>query len=86
MNNLTIHFTFVAEKYGSINNPVLCLNKFSNFTTDVDGLNIHFIMEKGSGSEATPLLLMHGWPGSVVEFLQIIEKLFDTYFSSNYFL
>jgi pimeloyl-ACP methyl ester carboxylesterase len=51
------------------------INKFSNFTTDVDGLNIHFIMEKGSGSKATPLLLMHGWPGSVVEFLHIIEKL-----------
>ena len=51
------------------------INRFSNFTTDVDGLNIHFIMEKGSGSEATPLLLMHGWPGSVVEFLHIIEKL-----------
>ena len=51
------------------------INKFFNFTTDVDGLNIHFIMEKGSGSKATPLLLMHGWPGSVVEFLHIIEKL-----------
>ena len=51
------------------------INKFSNFTTDVDGLNIHFIMEKGSGSKATPLLLMHGWPGSIVEFLHIIEKL-----------
>ena len=51
------------------------INKFSNFTTDVDGLNIHFIMEKGSGSKATPLLLMHGWPGSVVEFLHIIQKL-----------
>ena len=51
------------------------INKFSNFTTGVDGLNIHFIMEKGSGSKATPLLLMHGWPGSIVEFLHIIEKL-----------
>ena len=51
------------------------INKFSNFTTDVAGLNIHFIMEKGSGSKATPLLLMHGWPGSVIEFLHIIEKL-----------
>ena len=51
------------------------INKFSNFTTDVAGLNIHFIMEKGSGSKATPLLLMHGWPGSVIEFLHIIKKL-----------
>jgi pimeloyl-ACP methyl ester carboxylesterase len=51
------------------------INKFSNFTTDVDGINIHFIMEKGSGSKTIPLLLMHGWPGSIVEFLHIIEKL-----------
>ena len=51
------------------------INKFSNFTTDVDGMSIHFIMEKGSGTKATPLLLMHGWPGSIVEFLHIIEKL-----------
>jgi pimeloyl-ACP methyl ester carboxylesterase len=51
------------------------INKFSNFKTDVDGLNIHYILEKGSGLKPTPLLLMHGWPGSVLEFLHIIEKL-----------
>ena len=51
------------------------INKFSNFTTVVDDIEIHFIHEKGSGSNPTPLLLMHGWPGSVVEFLHIIEKL-----------
>ena len=51
------------------------INKFSNFTTVVDEIEIHFIHEKGSGSNPTPLLLMHGWPGSVVEFLHIIEKL-----------
>ncbi|MDB2470979.1 epoxide hydrolase [Candidatus Pelagibacter bacterium] len=51
------------------------INKFSNFTTIVDDIEIHFIHEKGSGSNPTPLLLMHGWPGSVVEFLHIIEKL-----------
>ena len=51
------------------------INKFSNFTTEVDGINIHYIIEKGSGSKPTPLLLMHGWPGSVIEFLHIIEKL-----------
>ena len=51
------------------------INKFSNFTTSVDGYEIHFIKEKGSSPNPTPLLLMHGWPGSVVEFLDIIEKL-----------
>jgi len=51
------------------------INKFSNFKTDIDGLNIHYILEKGSGLKPTPLLLMHGWPGSVLEFLHIIEKL-----------
>jgi len=51
------------------------INKFSNFITIVDDIEMHFIHEKGSGSTPTPLLLMHGWPGSVVEFLHIIEKL-----------
>ncbi|MDA9996293.1 epoxide hydrolase [Candidatus Pelagibacter sp.] len=51
------------------------INKFSNFTTVVDDIEMHFIHEKGSGSKPTPLLLMHGWPGSVVEFLHIIETL-----------
>jgi pimeloyl-ACP methyl ester carboxylesterase len=51
------------------------INKFSNFTTIVDDIEMHFIREKGSGFRPTPLLLMHGWPGSVVEFLHIIEKL-----------
>ena len=51
------------------------INKFSNFTTKVDNIDIHFIHEKGSGANPTPLLMMHGWPGSIIEFLNIIEKL-----------
>ena len=51
------------------------INKFSNYKTFVDDIEIHFIHEKGSGSNPTPLLLMHGWPGSIVEFLKIINKL-----------
>ena len=51
------------------------INKFSNYLTRVDGINIHFIKEKGSGSNPMPLLILHGWPGSIVEFLNIIEKL-----------
>ncbi|MDA9137880.1 epoxide hydrolase [Candidatus Pelagibacter ubique] len=51
------------------------LNRFLNFKSKVDDIDIHFIHEKGSGSNPTPLLLMHGWPGSVIEFLHIIERL-----------
>ncbi len=51
------------------------INKFSNYLTKVDGINIHFIKEKGSGSNPIPLLILHGWPGSIVEFIHIIEKL-----------
>ena len=51
------------------------INKFSNYLIKVDSVNIHFIKEKGSGKNPKPLLLMHGWPGSVIEFLDIIERL-----------
>ena len=51
------------------------INKFKNFKSNIDGIDIHFIHEKGSGSNPKPLLLNHGWPGSIVEFLHIIEKL-----------
>jgi microsomal epoxide hydrolase len=51
------------------------INSFSNFITKVDNIDIHFIHEKGSGPNPMPLLLMHGWPGSIIEFLKIIKKL-----------
>ena len=51
------------------------INKFKNFKSNIDGIDIHFIYEKGSGSSPKPLLLSHGWPGSVVEFLNIIDQL-----------
>jgi len=51
------------------------INKFPNFITEVDNIDIHFIHEKGSGTKPMPLLISHGWPGTVVEFLHIIEKL-----------
>ena len=51
------------------------INKFSNFISKVEEIDIHFIHEKGSGNNPTPLLLMHGWPGSIVEFIHIIKKL-----------
>jgi len=51
------------------------INKFKNFKTNIDGIDIHFIHEKGSGKSPKPLLLSHGWPGSIVEFLHIIDQL-----------
>ncbi|MCP4937103.1 MAG: epoxide hydrolase 1, partial [bacterium] len=51
------------------------LNKFPQFTAKVDGIDIHYIHEKGSGPSPTPLLISHGWPGSVAEFQHIIEPL-----------
>ena len=51
------------------------INKFKNFKSNINGVDIHFIHEKGSGSNPKPLLLSHGWPGSIVEFLHIIDQL-----------
>ena len=51
------------------------LNRFSHFTAPIDGLEIHFIHEKGSGPAPQPLLISHGWPGSVAEFRHVIEPL-----------
>lgn len=51
------------------------LNGFSQFTALVEDINLHFIHEKGSGPVPLPLLISHGWPGSVVEFHEIIEPL-----------
>jgi microsomal epoxide hydrolase len=51
------------------------LNRFPQFTADVDGLPVHFICEKGSGSNPIPLILLHGWPGSYLEFMECIERL-----------
>ena len=51
------------------------INRFSHFTAPVDGMAHSFHPRKGSGDAAMPLLISHGWPGSVVEFLEIIEPL-----------
>ncbi len=51
------------------------INRFSHFTVPIDGIDIHFIHEKGSGSNATPLIISHGWPGTVVEFIDFIDLL-----------
>jgi len=51
------------------------LNRFPQFTVEIDGIDIHYIHEKGTGPSPTPLLISHGWPGSVAEFQHIIEPL-----------
>lgn len=51
------------------------LNDFSQFVTDIDGLAVHFIHQRSPHPEATPLLITHGWPGSVFEFHKIIDAL-----------
>lgn len=51
------------------------INRYSHFTAPVDGIDLHFIHEKGSGARPLPLIISHGWPGSIVEFLDIIEPL-----------
>jgi Epoxide hydrolase N terminus len=49
------------------------LNAVPQFTTEIDGQRIHFLHVRSPHDGAMPLLLTHGWPGSVVEFLDIIE-------------
>ena len=51
------------------------LNRYPNFKVDVDGLDIHFLHLKGSSSKGRAIILTHGWPGSVLEFLDAAEKL-----------
>ncbi len=51
------------------------LNSFPNFITNIDGLDIHFIHVKSKEKNALPLIVTHGWPGSVIEQLKIIDPL-----------
>jgi len=51
------------------------LNRYPQYIARVDGVDIHFYYVKGEGSNPLPLLLTHGWPGSVVEFLDVIGPL-----------
>ena len=53
------------------------LNRFAQFTTDIDGLPIHFLHVRSPHADAMPLLLTHGWPGSFVEFHKVLAPLTD---------
>ena len=51
------------------------LNALPNFITEIDGLDIHFIHVRSQREDALPLIVTHGWPGSIIEQLKIIEPL-----------
>jgi pimeloyl-ACP methyl ester carboxylesterase len=53
------------------------LNRFRQFTAPLAGIDVHFIHEPGVGPAPLPLLLSHGWPGSIVEFQRLIPMLTD---------
>jgi pimeloyl-ACP methyl ester carboxylesterase len=53
------------------------LNQFNQFTTNIDGLDIHFIHQRSSNPNALALAVTHGWPGSIAEFTKIIGPLTD---------
>jgi pimeloyl-ACP methyl ester carboxylesterase len=53
------------------------LNALPHFITEIDGLDIHFIHARSSHDDALPLVVNHGWPGSIIEQLKIIDRLTD---------
>lgn len=53
------------------------LNSFAHYTTPIEGLQMHFIHQRSSEPDAFPLVITHGWPGSVAEFVKIIGPLVD---------
>jgi len=53
------------------------LNRFPQFKTTIDGVEIHFIHVRSPHANALPLVMTHGWPGSIVEFQKVIEPLTD---------
>jgi pimeloyl-ACP methyl ester carboxylesterase len=53
------------------------LNALPQFTTEIDGVDIHFIHVRSNHENALPLIVNHGWPGSIIEQLKIIEPLTD---------
>ncbi len=51
------------------------LNRFAQFKTTIDGVGIHFVHVRSPHADALPLVMTHGWPGSIVEFQKVIEPL-----------
>jgi pimeloyl-ACP methyl ester carboxylesterase len=55
------------------------LNTFDQYLTELDGLDIHFIHQRSPNPDALPLIITHGWPGSVVEFSKVIGPLTEDF-------
>jgi epoxide hydrolase len=53
------------------------LNRYPQFTTEIDGTNVHFLHVRSPEPDAIPMIITHGWPGSVAEFLSVIGPLTD---------
>ena len=53
------------------------LNALPQFTTEIDGLDVHFVHVKSPHEDALPLIITHGWPGSVIEMLEVVGPLTD---------
>lgn len=51
------------------------INQIPQFTTEIDGVTLHFLYVKAKSGKGAPLLLLHGWPGSFVEFLKLVRPL-----------
>ncbi|MFB7741124.1 epoxide hydrolase family protein [Streptomyces sp. NPDC056132] len=51
------------------------LNRIGQFRTTIDGLGIHFLHRRSARAHATPLVLTHGWPGSIAEFVDVVDEL-----------
>jgi pimeloyl-ACP methyl ester carboxylesterase len=51
------------------------LNRFAQFKTEIDGVSVHFVHARSPHADAMPLVITHGWPGSIVEFHKVIEPL-----------
>ncbi|MDJ0789437.1 MAG: alpha/beta fold hydrolase [Myxococcota bacterium] len=65
-----------AEKYDWRTREA-ALNRFDQFQTNLEGLDIHFVHVRSPHENALPLIITHGWPGSIVEFHKVIEPLTD---------
>ncbi|KFZ80995.1 epoxide hydrolase [Amycolatopsis sp. MJM2582] len=53
------------------------LDRIGQFRTTIDGLGIHFLHRRSTRADATPLVLTHGWPGSIAEFVDVVDELAD---------
>jgi epoxide hydrolase len=53
------------------------LNRIGQFRTTIDGLGIHFLHRRSARADATPLIMTHGWPDSIVRFIDVVDELAD---------